>query len=168
VLTKTDDNVALVGKYYLQWVLIIGIHLSVFWWFPNKINMLVQQHPYCDLADKQTSKHCNEVRMNWALISFYLLYCVYFFFSCLQVRFGLPELRKGNFLMEGTEKINRMGFLVFQNIPFLWELRIIIDWTFTKTAIDLFQWFKFEQLYANFFLAKCLNKAYIAHPRGEK
>jgi len=70
--------------------------------------------------------------------------------------------------MEGTEKINKIGFLVFQNIPFLWELRIIIDWTFTKTAIDLFQWFKFEQLYANFFLAKCLNKVYLAHPRGEK
>ena len=61
VLTKTDDNVALVGKYYLQWVLIIGIHLSVFWWFPNKINNLVQQHPYCDFSDKLTSKNCNEV-----------------------------------------------------------------------------------------------------------
>jgi hypothetical protein len=76
--------------------------------------------------------------MNWALICFYLLYCSYFFFSALQVRFGLPELRKGNFLMEGTEKINKIGFLVFQKIPFLWELRIVIDWTFTKTAIDLF------------------------------
>lgn len=40
-LTWTDDNFALVLKYYLQWLLLILIHVSVFWWFPNKVNIIV-------------------------------------------------------------------------------------------------------------------------------
>lgn len=82
-LTRTDDNFALVLKYYLQWLLLILIHISVFWWFPNKVNIIVQGHSYCDFEDLDTRQNCNEVRMNWALIVFYLLYCVYFFFSAL-------------------------------------------------------------------------------------
>ena len=60
-LTKTDDNFAVVGKYYLQWVLLIFIHVSVFWYFPNKVNTIIQGHSYCDF-ENETAKNCNEVR----------------------------------------------------------------------------------------------------------
>ena len=106
--------------------------------------------------------------MNWALWAFYLLYCIYFYFSALQIRFGLPELRKGNFTMEGTTPINKAAFKTFQAIPFLWELRIVTDWTFTKTSLDLFQWFKFENLYGSIFIAKCTNKALETKVVGSK
>lgn len=40
----------------------------------------------------------------------------------------------GNF--SSTAKI---VFEIWYYIPFLFELRTIIDWTFTKTALDVFQ-----------------------------
>ena len=87
-------------KFYLQWLLLIGVHLTLFWYFPTKANNLLQKHAYCDYENTETSGKCNEVRSNFFLWLFYLLYCMYFFFSALQVRFGLPELRKGNFTMQ--------------------------------------------------------------------
>ena len=33
--------------------------------------------------------------MNWSLVVFYLLYCLYFFASGLQIKYGLAEMRKG-------------------------------------------------------------------------
>lgn len=30
-----------------------------------------------------------------------------------------------------------MAFKIYRMIPFLYELRVIIDWTFTTTALDL-------------------------------
>ena len=32
-------------------------------------------------------------------------------------------------------------------IPFLQELKVIMDWTFIKTSLDLFQWFKLEDIH---------------------
>ena len=89
-LTKNKDSDSVVGKYYLQLILLIFVHLCVFWFFPIKANILIQGHGYCDYEDKLTSSKCNEVRQNWGLICFYLLYCLYFYLSALQIRFGMP------------------------------------------------------------------------------
>jgi hypothetical protein len=44
-------------------------------------------------------------------------------------------------------------FRIYKAIPFLWEMKVILDWTVTKTSLDLFQWFKiddaFNYLYYN-------------------
>lgn len=105
--------------------------------------------------------------MNWTLVVFYLLYCAYFAISALQIRFGLPELRKGNFAMGDTGPINKGMFQGYLAAPFIVELKIVSDWTFTRTALDLFQWIKFENIYADLFIAKCTNKGYLEHPLGE-
>ena len=33
-------------------------------------------------------------------------------------------------------------------IPFLWELRAILDWTVETTSLSLFEWLKLEDVYA--------------------
>jgi len=33
----------------------------------------------------------------------------------------------------------------------MWELKAIVDWTVTKTSLDLFQWFKLEDAYSNLY-----------------
>lgn len=88
--------------------------------------------------------------------------------SALQIQYGLPELRKGNFVMGSYSPINKGIFQGFLALPFMFELKIFSDWTFTKTALDIFQWIKFETIYGNLFIAKCANKGYIAHPLGKK
>lgn len=46
------------------------------------------------------------------------------------------------FMMGDYTAVNRNVFNIFMNVPFLFELRIFIDWTVTKTALDVFQWIK--------------------------
>ena len=166
-LRKTKFNKTIVLKYYLQLFLLVVIHLIVFWYFPIKANKSLQVTPYWDFDDPETGKSCNEVFMNPFLLGFYLLYCIYFLISALQIRYGLPEFRKGSFAMGDTGPINKAMFQGYIAIPFILELKIVSDWTFTRTSLDLFQWIKFEGVYADLFIAKCTNKAYIAHPLGE-
>ena len=167
-LSKTKFNKTLLLKYYLQLFMLVIIHIIVFWYFPIKANKDLQVTPFCQFKDPETGNSCNEVFMNWTLIIFYLMYCAYFTFSALQIRYGLPELRKGNFAMSGYGPANKGMFTGFMLTPFIFELKIFTDWTFTRTALDLFQWIKFEYIYGALFVAKCANKGIIAHPLGEK
>ena len=166
-LSKTKFNKTLLLKYYLQLFLLLLVHAIVFWAFPISANIDLMATPFCQFKD-EAGNQCNEVFMNWSLVTFYLLYCVYFFFSALQIRYGLPELRKGNFAMGGYTPIHKSMFIGFMSAPFVFELKIIADWTFTRTALDLFQWIKFESVYGDLFVAKCTNKPIIAHPLGQK
>ena len=111
---------------------------------------------------------CNEFRTNWALILFYILYCFYFGLSALQVKYGHPEIRKGNFMMGDYKKVNNWGFKGFMGIPFLFELKTFADWSFTKTSLDIMQWFNLSNTHAELFVAKCVQTEYRAHPIGEK
>jgi hypothetical protein len=165
-LSKTSFNKTLVIKYYLQLFLIVVIHIITFWYFPIKANIDLQSTGFCQYRET-TASSCNEVSKNWTLVVFYLLYCLYFIISGLQIRYGLPELRKGNFAMGDYTPINKGVFQGFLAAPFVLELKIVSDWTFTRTALDLFQWIKFENIYSDLFIAKCTNKGYLAHPLGE-
>jgi hypothetical protein len=153
-LSKTNFNKTIVMKYYLQLFTLLLFHILTFWVFPIRANMDLQVTAYCQYNNAETGKNCNEVRMNAFLVLFYLLYCVYFAISSLQIRYGLPELRKGNFAMKDTGPINKGMFQGYLAAPFVMELKIISEWTFTKTSLDLFQWIKFENIYGDLFIAK--------------
>ena len=51
---------------------------------------------------------------------------------------GMPEIRKGSFMQDRFDPISGYIFRGFYYIPFIFELRTIIDWTFTSTALDVF------------------------------
>ena len=57
-------------------------------------------------------------------------------------------------------------FTVWYYIPFLFELRTIIDWTFTKTALNVFQSIKLAQVQSDMFMAKCENRQTQAKDLG--
>lgn len=52
-------------------------------------------------------------------------------------------------------------------IPFLFELKTFADWTFTSTALDVFQWFILSATHSELFLAKCLQDRYQRKPLGK-
>ena len=59
-------------------------------------------------------------------------------------------------------------FKVYRAIPFLYEIRTIIDWTCTKTSIDLFQWFKLEDAYCTLYNTKAdMDSRKADHKFGE-
>ena len=133
----TDVNYAIITKYYLQWLLLVLVHFFVFWYWPMKGNYQAQGTFLCQRNIANAEK-CNDFSTNGYLVTFYILYCCYFAISALQIRFGLPELRKGAFMMGGYTVINNGLMKGFLAIPFLFELRVITDWTFTHTSLDLF------------------------------
>ena len=50
-------------------------------------------------------------------------------------------------------------FLSFQAIPFLLELRSVLDWVCTDTTLTLYHWLKMEDIYANIYVLKCYRES---------
>ena len=105
------------------------------------------------ISDKSTDDEieydltiCNRFLDNATLVVFYCLCCIYFAVSAYQMRVGLPEVRKGSFLVNNFNSIPSYVYRAYLAIPFIFELRSIIDWTFTTTALDVFQWIKLAQI----------------------
>lgn len=142
-------------KLIFHIVLIILIHNLVFWGFPMKANYnLNDEEYYCE--DMYDSTHCNNYQLNWALQIFYILYILYFYINAKQIRVGMPLFRKGAMkLMHNHSDFARICFLIYRALPFIFEIRVLLDWSFTKTSLDLIKWFKLDELYGELYLRKC-------------
>lgn len=46
-----------------------------------------------------------------------------------------------------------------QTIPFVLELRGLLDWVCTDSTLSLFHWLKMEDIYANIYILKCYRTA---------
>ena len=108
-LERTKITLAMVSKFYLQWILLIFVHGLVFWFFPIHGNQKLQNQSYCVKDADKLGIKCNEFGGNWALIFFYILYCLYFWVSALQIKYGVPEMKKGNFMMNSYSIVNKMA-----------------------------------------------------------
>lgn len=75
-------------------------------------------------------------------------------------------LRKPNY----TSLIFVFSFCSFMLIPFLFELRALMDWIWTDTSMTLFDWLKMEDIFGNIFQLKCSRRmeAEYPQPRGER
>jgi hypothetical protein len=125
-------------RFYIMVLILFWVNIWIFIILPQNANP-------CDTAlqaDKLESgvylqDSCTFIN-NGVTIFFYILFCVYFALVSLQIKYGLPELRRGSFAIQSTSKWNYYTFRVFLGIPFIFELRSIIDWTFTSTSLDVF------------------------------
>jgi len=158
-------------KFYWFWVVICCAHFFVFFYLPSTVAECKGRVQ----LDKETNEYiyyddprykCNTFTNNGFIITFYLLLCVYFFVQAYQMRIGLPEIRKGSFLMDTFNPVSGVIYRGYLAIPFIFELRTLIDWTFTTTSLDAFQWIKLAQIQANMFVAKCVNKDYMERKLG--
>jgi hypothetical protein len=160
-------NYPLIFKYVLHVFLVVCIHGFIFWYLPMIGNTNMHNNYYCD-TEKRKNKDCNDFLYNGYLITFYIFYLIYFIFSSIQIQFGLLDMRKKSLLMRGDNVIYSSSFKVFNSIPFLYELKLLIDWSFTPTALDLFKWIKFESVYDVLFTTHCYMKAEFKRKIGEK
>ena len=112
---------------------------------------------------------CNNFQINTSLKIFYIMYIWYFRNSACQIKYGSPKSRAGEFvLMNNYNTFSNIMFLIYRGLPFMFEIRTLLDWTFTATSLTLFQWFKFEEIYAVLYNSKCDQLEFAAHPRGQK
>ncbi|CAK7340797.1 unnamed protein product [Dovyalis caffra] len=106
-----------------------------------------------------------------ALRAIYFTKAISLALQAIQIRFGVPHESTlyRQFLTSSISQINYMGFRVYRALPFLYELRCVLDWSCTTTSLTMYDWLKLEDIHASLFLVKCdanLNRA--KHRQGER
>ncbi|XP_051948231.1 piezo-type mechanosensitive ion channel component 1-like isoform X1 [Xyrauchen texanus] len=140
----------ILGKLIFQVLLVFGIHLWMFFILPAVTERMFNH---------------NSVAQLW-----YFFKCIYFTLSAYQIRCGYPTRILGNFL---TKKYNHLNLFLFQGfrlVPFLVELRAVMDWVWTDTTLSLSDWMCVEDIYANIFIIKCSRETEKKYPqpKGQK
>ncbi|XP_054723460.1 LOW QUALITY PROTEIN: piezo-type mechanosensitive ion channel component 2-like [Uloborus diversus] len=100
----------------------------------------------------------------------YFFKCIYLLLSAHQIRSGYPTRILGNFFCKKYNYANLFLFKGYMIIPFLYELRSLMDWIWTDTSMNISNWLKMEDIYANVFVLKCTRRAEADYPtpRGAK
>ncbi|XP_225880.5 piezo-type mechanosensitive ion channel component 2 isoform X5 [Rattus norvegicus] len=138
------------GKVIFQVILVFGIHFWMFFILPS-------------VTERKFSQ--NLVAQLW-----YFVKCVYFGLSAYQIRCGYPTRVLGNFLTKSYNYVNLFLFQGFRLVPFLTELRAVMDWVWTDTTLSLSSWICVEDIYAHIFILKCWRESEKRYPqpRGQK
>ncbi|XP_067327164.1 piezo-type mechanosensitive ion channel component 1 isoform X1 [Anolis sagrei] len=141
---------SVLGKLAFQVFLVFGIHVWMFFILPAVTDRMFNM---------------NTVAQLW-----YFVKCIYFALSAYQIRCGYPTRILGNFL---TKKYNHLNLFLFQGfrlVPFLVELRAVMDWVWTDTTLSLSNWMCVEDIYANIFIIKCSRETEKKYPqpKGQK
>ncbi|XP_063529378.1 piezo-type mechanosensitive ion channel component isoform X2 [Cydia strobilella] len=140
----------MLGKILFQYGLIIGVHVWMFFVLP-----FITERTFNALLPPPM----------W-----YMIKCVYLLLSAHQIRCGYPRRIIGNFLCKSYGFLNMVFFKCFMAVPFVFELRTLMDWIWTDTSMTLMDWLKMEDIFASVFLLKCsrfVEDEYPA-PRGTK
>uniref|UniRef100_A0A453EU71 Piezo non-specific cation channel R-Ras-binding domain-containing protein n=1 Tax=Aegilops tauschii subsp. strangulata TaxID=200361 RepID=A0A453EU71_AEGTS len=78
------------------------------------------------------------------LRAIYLTKSISLALQALQIRYGIPN--KSNlyrqFLTSKVTQVNYLGFRLYRALPFLYELRCVLDWSCTTTSLTMYDWLK--------------------------
>lgn len=94
----------------------------------------------------------------------YFVKCIYFGLSAYQIRSGYPRHILGNFLTKNYNYINLVLFKAYLIMPFVYEVRSVMDWMWTDSPLSLYHWMELEDIYAKVFLMKCWRRSEIEYP----
>eukprot|EP01128_Nolandella_sp_AFSM9_P005065 TRINITY_DN2396_c0_g1_i1.p1 TRINITY_DN2396_c0_g1~~TRINITY_DN2396_c0_g1_i1.p1 ORF type:complete len:1291 (+),score=246.92 TRINITY_DN2396_c0_g1_i1:307-4179(+) len=125
-------------KLMLHYISIVFYHVLIFFILPS-----INQQNFTDLPE---------------LVWFYLFKLTYLLFSSLQIGYGFPLRVQGQVIASNTKDpsiVVLILFFAYKALPFVYELRVLIDWTVTPTTLTLFEWLKMEDIFANLFMVKC-------------
>lgn len=88
--------------------------------------------------------------------------------SALQIRYGYPDYKEPSSLT-ATDGLGPVLLMrVFHMLPFMQELKTILDWCFQKTSLDLFQWLELVEINTEMFFFKNGNKAFFERKLGTR
>ncbi|XP_052124815.1 piezo-type mechanosensitive ion channel component isoform X3 [Frankliniella occidentalis] len=135
----------ILGKIIFQCGLVVGIHIWMFFILPG-----VTERKFNETLPPQM----------W-----YVVKCFYLLLSAYQIRSGYPTRILGNFLCKAYNYLNMYLFKVFMTIPFVFELRAIMDWMWTDTSMSLMEWLKMEDIFSQLFQLKCERRAQTEYPQ---
>ncbi|XP_011063273.1 PREDICTED: piezo-type mechanosensitive ion channel component 2 isoform X8 [Acromyrmex echinatior] len=141
---------SIMGKLIFQYCLVLGVHLWMFFILPS-----VTERQFNDKLPPQI----------W-----YMVKCFYLLLAAYQLRQGYPTRILGNFLCKKYSVVNYALFKGFMLVPFLFELRAVMDWIWTDTSMTIMDWFKMEDVFASIYQIKCMRgvESDYPQPRGIK
>ncbi|TNN60308.1 Piezo-type mechanosensitive ion channel component 2 [Liparis tanakae] len=141
---------SLMAKCVFQVTLVFGIHFWMFFILPG-------------VTERRFNR--NSIAQLW-----YFVKCIYFGLSAYQIKCGYPNQILGNFLTKNFNYLNLFLFQGFRMVPFLTELRAVMDWVWTDTTLSLSSWICVEDIYANIFILKCARESdkKYPHTKGQK
>ncbi|XP_077542526.1 piezo type mechanosensitive ion channel component isoform X4 [Haemaphysalis longicornis] len=142
----------ILGKLIFQVFIVFVIHIWMFFVLPG-------------ISQRSFVEEKNLPPKLW-----YFIKCIYLILSAYQIRSGYPTRILGNFFCKKYNYINYFLFKGYMLIPFLYELRSLMDWIWTDTSMNLSNWLKMEDIFANVFLLKCQRRAEEEYPtpRGSR
>lgn len=88
---------------------------------------------------------------------FYILRCVYFLLSGLQIRDGFPMYTTAQFLLRNYTTLGIVLFEIYIFVPFLWLSRTLLDWAVLPTSLEIFQYFRFIDIYLWLYRNRAVN-----------
>uniref|UniRef100_A0A5S6R6C3 Piezo-type mechanosensitive ion channel component n=1 Tax=Trichuris muris TaxID=70415 RepID=A0A5S6R6C3_TRIMR len=139
---------SVIAKLCFQYFLVLGTHVWIFFILPA-------------ITGRVSTK--NVPAMLW-----YLVKSVYLLISAVQIRNGYPSRSLSNFLTKHYSFLSYCLFTGYRSVPFLYELRTLIDWIWIETSMPLFDYINMENIFARIYSTKC-NRQYEKEypvPRG--
>lgn len=87
-----------------------------------------------------SNQHAGEL----ALRAIFLAKAVSLALQAIQIRYGLPHKSTlyRQFLTSDVSRINYLGYRLYRALPFLYELRCVLDWSCTTTSLTMYDWLK--------------------------
>nr|XP_017241510.1 PREDICTED: piezo-type mechanosensitive ion channel homolog isoform X4 [Daucus carota subsp. sativus] len=79
-----------------------------------------------------------------ALRAIYVTKAVSLALQAIQIRYGIPHKSTlyRQFLTSKVSRINYLGYRLYRALPFLYELRCVLDWSCTTTSLTMYDWLK--------------------------
>jgi hypothetical protein len=125
VLLMTIDRILYItgsprAKFGFNALLVVGFHVAYVFW---------REVPRTNVP---------------AGMAYFLVKLMYFFCSAYQLRYGYPKFRRHDPFKAHPRAPVSLFYTVYYSMPFLWELRVLLDWTFTRTTLRFKYWVKLE------------------------
>jgi len=102
--------------------------------------------------------------------AFYFFKLSYFLATGYQIRAGNPLYVTGQLLMRNFSLTGKLVFEVYFFVPFLWLLRTLLDWALLPTTIEIFAWFKIQDISLNLYRNRAVNqsRSWLKRTRGQQ
>jgi len=115
-------------------------------------------------------KGCNYPDENIFLKIFLILYTLYFVLSAFQIKYGETFLKNQRKTDRRWSMVDKFTNLIVTKALYIFEIKVALDFSVSNTSLGLFEWFKLEDTFNNFFKAKYSqiagDKRALGQPQG--